>query len=200
MASPRRRWIDHRRDNLDDISPNHGRGRGRDWHRHVERGQGARRTPRRRDSHSPHESSHLRALVSRTGETVFRLCVDEYPSVSSVDEGKTARNPPAPELPGPGRRLRIAESRVSRRTQRPLPVLRRMRNARAAGTALHAVSRFRARSGNSGRRSACIRRLQNASASIAMTESAPAVSVASSEEVLGSRRRTKNLAVASFAL
>ena len=40
---------------------------------------------------------------------------------------------------------------------------------------------------------------QNASASISMTESAPALSVASSEAVLGRRRRTKNLAVASFA-
>ena len=40
---------------------------------------------------------------------------------------------------------------------------------------------------------------QNASASIAMTESAPALSVASSEAVLGRRRRTKNRAVASFA-
>ena len=40
---------------------------------------------------------------------------------------------------------------------------------------------------------------QNASASIAMTVSAPALSVASSETVFGRRRRTKNLAVASFA-
>ena len=40
---------------------------------------------------------------------------------------------------------------------------------------------------------------QNASASISMTESAPALRVASSEAVLGRRRRTKNLAVASFA-
>lgn len=40
---------------------------------------------------------------------------------------------------------------------------------------------------------------QNASASIAMTVSAPALSVVSRDAVLGRRRWTKNLAVASFA-
>ena len=50
-----------------------------------------------------------------------------------------------------------------------------------------------------GCRAALRRRLQNASASSSMTVSAPALSVASNDAVLGRSRRTKNLAVASFA-